>query len=138
MQPSQESSQQPVANYLHRFAAKLGDHWQCDLAVRVIPDTLQLDDMLVSEICLILSEGAANAVRHGAADRMLCTVSAENGTLQLCMKDNGAGIPAIEGACHAPRSIQARARKLGGTIEVESSDQGLALSVSIPLHVRAA
>lgn len=125
---------QPLNIQLRRLSAKLGDHWDCRFDVRVTPQSLRLDSALVSELCLLLSEAAANAVRHGHARHIVWTIGIAEGSLFLTIDDDGSGLSGLECGQIVPRSLSARVATLGGSLEISSRATGVRIGICIGLE----
>jgi len=74
------------------------------------------------QVFLIFKEAINNIVRHAGATEVRVALGVENGTITLVVGDNGCGFdPAADSDGHGLRSLQDRARRLGGTLEIQSS-----------------
>jgi signal transduction histidine kinase/ligand-binding sensor domain-containing protein len=88
------------------------------------------------QVYLIFKEGLHNAARHAACTRVEVGLRLEAGRLELELSDDGTGFdPACAGDGHGLRSLQQRARDLGGTLEVSSS-AGTRLVLRVPYRGR--
>jgi signal transduction histidine kinase len=76
-----------------------------------------------------------NVVRHAGAHHAHITLAASDGALAVTVADDGHGIRhhAREGAVGLA-SIRQRAEALGGTLRVDSSDQGITVAATLPLQ----
>ena len=70
----------------------------------------------------IALEAVTNAVRHAQATRCDVVVAAENGRLQLTIRDDGIGLPTSYQPGIGLTSMQERAEELGGTLEIAASN----------------
>jgi signal transduction histidine kinase len=92
----------------------------------------------VSHIMQIAREALSNIVQHAGASHVSVTLSYEGSATQLTVSDDGGGTaPAfLDGATHNGHGIanmQARARALGGTLDLESEPgQGFKLVLTLP------
>lgn len=87
----------------------------------------------------IFQEALTNAVRHAKPTTVKARVSTRNTTLQLCVRDNGIGIP--QTTLERPQSLgllgmHERARSVGGALRVASrSGRGTTILLTLPpLH----
>ena len=87
----------------------------------------------------IFQEALTNAVRHARPTTVQARVSTRNTTLQLCVRDNGIGIPHT--TLEWPQSLgllgmHERARSVGGALRVASrSGRGTTILLTLPpLH----
>ena len=84
----------------------------------------------------IFQEALTNAVRHARPTAVTARVSTRNATLQLCVRDNGVGIP--EATLQQPQSLgllgmHERARSVGGALRVASrAGRGTTILVTLP------
>jgi PAS domain S-box-containing protein len=93
----------------------------------------------------IMQESLTNAQRHSQCTTVWVTLSEHNDRAEICITDNGIGIPegvierikegkAIEGI--GLRGMYERVRELGGRLEIESSPMGTAVSGVLPLKIQ--
>src|SRR5699024_5799631 len=92
------------------------------LATELTCDVPRLPEELEHSVHLVAREALTNVVRHSGAQqvRIRCVIS--GGTLILEIIDDGSG--GAEPTGTGLVSVQARARRLGGTLELESPDGG--------------
>ncbi|HUD93664.1 sensor histidine kinase [Sphingobium sp.] len=119
-----------LADQIGVFVEALEPQWGCAISVEIVPRHLVTTAPIATELCLALSEATANAVKHGRATRLRVTIMDKGERLSLCIADNGNGHLAPE--LPVPASLAARARELGGDLEVRRGDFGLMLQVSLP------
>jgi len=84
----------------------------------------------------IAQEATNNVVKHAQARRVEIRLEQEGDTVSLTVQDDGAGFdPQADYPGHVGLlSMQERAQKLGGTLEVESApNSGARLTVTLPL-----
>lgn len=88
----------------------------------------------------VMQEAATNAVKHAKATRIDITLAYAPGQVSLVVADDGVGfLPAVvmrgSAANFGVRGIQARARKIGGTLSVDSSPgKGTRITLTVPLE----
>lgn len=85
----------------------------------------------------ICREALTNVVKHAMASRVALTVERGNGTLILTVKDDGVGFDPDhhDGAGRGLRNMGERARRLGGSLSIESAPgQGTRITVAVPLN----
>src|SRR5262245_47488261 len=90
----------------------------------------------------VAQEAVTNAIRHGAASRIVVGVSNGAGGLEITVEDDGKGFDAraaIEGPTTGKNlgllGMQERARMLGGRFELESAPgKGTRVRIRIPLE----
>src|SRR5690606_22961979 len=86
------------------------------------------------EFLQIAREALSNALRHGAASKILIHLSSTPAALQLAIHDNGTGFdPAAPPTGHGLANMRARAAQLGATLHLESSPTtGTRLTLTLP------
>ncbi|WP_343036096.1 sensor histidine kinase [Aromatoleum toluvorans] len=125
---------------LASLAGRLAREWMIEVSVRStlarpLPEKLEL------ELLHIVSEGVANAARHGGASHMRVEVRAEDEALRIIIADDGTGFPfrGYYDGCDlcrealGPRSLSARVGALGGRLGIHSTDEGARVEIRIPL-----
>ena len=84
----------------------------------------------------IFQEALTNAVRHAQPTAIMARVSTRSTTLQLCVRDNGVGIP--RATLQRPQSLgllgmHERARSVGGALRVASrAGRGTTILLTLP------
>lgn len=101
------------------------------------PDQLPVrDDVVALELYLIIQESILNAVRHGGAGEVAVRVRDKATIIEFRIADNGSGFDtsimseAADGM--GLQSMEARARKSGGTLEVHSTANGTEIVCVVP------
>jgi signal transduction histidine kinase len=74
----------------------------------------------------VACEAVVNAVRHARPTRVVVELAVRDGRLELSVTDDGVGLPpdASSGASTGLRSMEARARTLGGALHIGPADGG--------------
>lgn len=104
----------------------------CALESQGIPD---LED-ITTEVHLyrIAQEAVSNAVRHGQASQVKIMLVAGEERLRLRIQDNGEGFSEdwqeTEGL--GVRTMNFRAKLIGGILDIQSSDRGTTVTASVP------
>ncbi|WP_218647478.1 sensor histidine kinase [Sphingobium lactosutens] len=119
-----------LADQIGLFVEALEPQWGCMISVEIVPGYLVTTAPIATELCLALSEATANAVKHGRATQLRVKIVDRGERLSLYIADNGNGHLAPE--LPIPASLAARARELGGDLEVKRGEFGLLLQVSLP------
>lgn len=123
----------------------LSRYWNISVKSEVEPD-LKAPADLAYDIGRIVREAVANAVRHGRARNVTVTARAAHGRLIMEIADDGQGFP-FEGDMQddelrktgaGPRSLQDRARAMGGRVRLRSSRRGASLGIDLPFERLAA
>ena len=92
----------------------------------------------VAEIMNILREAVSNSLRHGRARHIVLRAGQNDQAIALSVQDDGVGF--VAGKCHGHGldNMQARAKALGGSLEVESTPvKGTLVILTLPVPTRA-
>ena len=102
-----------------------------------MPDAwpVSLSAMHKAEMLRFAEEALSNAIKHSGTDHIeVCLESDGAGRLDFSVRDNGSGFD-VEAARHAGgvgmRSMAARARKLGATLDIRSGEDGSILRLRL-------
>jgi two-component system, NarL family, sensor histidine kinase DesK len=85
-----------------------------------------------SVLALAVREAVTNVIRHARAGRCRITLSGSGGTAVLRIADDGSGGALVEGA--GLLGMKERVQAVGGSVVIESTADGLTVSVSMPLE----
>jgi signal transduction histidine kinase len=127
---------------LTALAHRLQQQWNVSIILCDDVTELELPEEVEFPLLQILREAVANAVRHGGASEIRMDMTSIDDRLGVRLADNGRGLPVhgcfdekqAAGRRIGPRGLRERVLGLGGTFELQSSPEGLALSISIPLR----
>ena len=106
------------------------------IAITVHGSTPALPTFVAIHAYRVACEAMVNAVRHAHPSRVDVTVGTHDGRLNLAVADDGDGLPADMPAVSSTglRSIEARARTLGGTVTYASEPgAGTRIELDAPL-----
>ena len=93
----------------------------------------ELSPIVRSLLFSIAHNALTNAFRHSAAGNVTVELDFGADGLRLLVSDDGVGLPAdYAGRGHGFRNMTADARRLGGVLEVESSDEGTTVACVMP------
>jgi signal transduction histidine kinase len=85
-------------------------------------------------VFLVFKECVNNAVRHSACTRASIELLIEHHALRLVIRDNGCGFDlAQQRGGHGLTSMTTRAGKIGGQLEIDTSDRGTVVTLRSPL-----
>ena len=106
---------------------------------RLDPETVeQIPPHLVAEIMSILREALSNSLRHGRARHITLLAGRNDEAIALSVQDDGIGFTPDARRGHGLGNMQARARALGGHIQVESSPgKGTRIILTLPVPALA-
>jgi signal transduction histidine kinase len=131
----------PLGDELQQVVEQNARKWGCAVPFTVTPQESTIRPELFQQLDLILTEGIANAVRHGKASRVDVTVRKSSDHVQLLIKDNGHGVKDRTGvysqaelaaANWGPVSIRSRVAELKGSFILASSPRGVELQIELP------
>lgn len=133
--PNRAVTRLKLEDHLQGFLKTLGRQWKCGLELDLEPADLEVESSVSADICQIISEATANAVRHGNANRIAVEVRRLDDKVQMRVRDNGNGFEAnkqLEMESE-PYSLKERVKALGGRMSLVSSNRGIDLSIEFPL-----
>ena len=123
---------------MRRFASDVLAGKNIDFSFHASPggeaDRIPID--VRREVYLIFKETVNNIARHSACTRARIAFLIGDGWLELCVEDNGNGLgERSREDAHGIRSMSARSRRIGGTIELSNGDAGgLRVALRVPLR----
>ena len=105
-------------------------------SVEALPE--RLPEAIETAVYRIIQEALTNVARHARAKRVTVALRGEHGALELEVRDDGIGLPTVNGAGRRKGiglvGIRERVHALGGTMAMTSVNGGGAcLSVRVPL-----
>jgi signal transduction histidine kinase len=90
---------------------------------------------VAAQLYRIAQEAVHNAVEHGAAREVQINLAFYGNNLLLTIRDNGKGFPSsANGNGMGLRIMRYRAQCIGGSCEVQSSDEGTVVSCRVRLE----
>lgn len=98
------------------------------------PVASAVDDRLADHLVAVVSEALSNAARHAEASTVAVDIDAREGTVSVCVTDDGVGI-SPERRESGLRNLQRRADEVGGTFAVSPQrPHGTILTWAAPIH----
>jgi signal transduction histidine kinase len=114
--------------------------WHCKLSLSVTPPDVRVSEEIGFHLPLMLLEAVANAARHGNASSVSISIQKASDDIYVNVQDNGTGLAnSVEGydpnvkTETRPASLRARVSKLGGSLVVNSSSEGVELKIRLPV-----
>ncbi|GAP62138.1 hypothetical protein ARMA_0561 [Ardenticatena maritima] len=99
----------------------------------VAPDAV-LESGALGHLLMIVNEALSNVARHAEARHVCVQVRQQDGTVLVEIADDGQGFPADVVPGYGLRTMQERARLLGGHLEIETAPQrGTTVRLTVPL-----
>ena len=79
----------------------------------------------------ILREALGNIIKHSRAKHVTLVLAVQAGQAELCIEDDGSGFDPnrVPAGSHGLGNMMARARELGGTLQISSSERGTRLTL---------
>ena len=111
---------------------------QLDFVVPPAEAALALPLEMRRDLLLIFKESVNNAARHSGCGLVRVQLRVDGKSLLMTVEDNGCGFdPSNDHRGYGLRTIQARAKKLGGSCEVNRANtgSGTVVTVSLPMIV---
>jgi len=102
-----------------------------------LPENLELDVYLKTNIYRILQELCSNVIKHSDADEAVITLEIVDQLLFLTMFDNGSGfeVNAPEDYGIGLRNVRSRVHRLGGDVEFNVMEsKGLKVNIELPVN----
>jgi len=88
---------------------------------------------LVAHVIAVVREGLSNVARHAQASSVDIVVSADDGTVELTLADDGRGLPEGRTAGQGLGNLRSRAEELGGEFRVSTRrPRGTVLEWKVP------
>lgn len=112
---------------VHRLA--LADGLKVSLHITQLPPLPAAVEVATYRIVL---EAVTNTVRHAAAAHCRITIVYSDQKLQVCVSDDGSGMPAMRKRGHGLDTMRERAEELGGNLSIRS-ETGTTVHAEIPL-----
>ena len=134
LSPSANSLQDLMASYRHRVSRTLqrtGFDVSWDIGDETDGVVLQPNEAL--SVLRIVQEAVTNAVRHSGGDSLSISVREMPRSLQLTVRDNGAGMPEsiVE---RGLRNMKVRARELGADLSIVSYPGNTTVTMRLTLQ----
>ena len=140
-QPVGESGPIDLGGRVHDLADRIRRQWGVPVTVATEPDSLEIPDLLVTDLYLLIHEALVNAARHARASAIQLAILREAHQISIAVADDGQGFP-FQGRYSladlareqiGPRTLRERVASLGGTLELETGTGGSRLRLTVPL-----
>jgi len=129
-----------LANLRYRLEPRF-KAMKVDLVWRVdpLPEAPRLQVPQMRELQFLLFEALSNALQH-AACRRITVAAATSGegperVIVLCVTDDGQGFPTGHRPGHGFRAMASRAQYLRATLDIQSSGEGTAVQLRLPIQL---
>ena len=127
-----ESGPIDLRGRVHDLADRIRRQWGVPVTVATEPASLEIPDLLVTDLFLLIHEALVNAARHARASAIQLAILREAHQISIAVVDDGQGFP-FEGRYSladlareqiGPRTLRERVASLGGSLELETSKKG--------------
>src|SRR5262245_932708 len=126
---------------LQQLAKTVEQQWHLRVELRMDGLEAQVPAVLAREIYQIIREGLVNAARHAHASLVQVDLQVDDHNACVAVSDNGCGFPfrghyndaALTSMGLGPAVIKSRVASLGGALNIDSSESGARLEVTLPL-----
>jgi PAS domain S-box-containing protein len=93
------------------------------------------NDMVNTNLYHIAQEAVQNAIRHGGAGHIIIEMASRKTWFSLRITDNGTGFdPSKDARGMGIRIMNYRAKLMGASLDIESSDTGTCVTLKLPLN----
>ena len=126
---------------LQQLAKTVEQQWHLRVELKMDGLNAQVPAVLAREIYQIIREGLVNAARHAHASVVEVDLKTDDHNARITVADNGYGFPfhghyddaALASMGLGPAVIKSRVASLGGALDIDSSESGARLEVTLPL-----
>jgi signal transduction histidine kinase len=126
---------------IQQLAKTVEQQWHLRVELKMDGVDGQVPAVVAREIYQIIREGLINAARHAHASVVEVDLKADDHYARLTVSDNGCGFPfrgryddaALASTGLGPAVIKSRVASLGGDLNIDSSESGARLEVTLPL-----
>src|SRR5262245_45459105 len=130
-----------IGYLLQELAKTVEQQWHLRVELKMDGLNGQVPPLLAREIYQIIREGLVNAARHAHASVVEVDLQADDQSARVSVTDNGCGFPfrghyddaALTSTGLGPAVIKSRVAALGGALNINSSESGARLEVTLPL-----
>jgi signal transduction histidine kinase len=126
---------------LTQLARRFREQWALEVENEVSPVVHLLPVTTRYEIYAIVNEAVANAAKHAGAKRISVAIDVEDGQVHVDVADDGRGFPfhgrydlqSLLATNRGPMTLKERVSSLGGSMVIDSSDEGARVEIRVPL-----
>jgi PAS domain S-box-containing protein len=130
-----------IGYLLQQLAKTVEEQWHVRVELKMDGLDGQIPARLAREIYQIISEGLVNAARHAHASVVQVDLKADNHNAHVTISDNGCGFlfrghyddATLTSTGLGPAVIKSRVASLEGTLNIDSSESGARLEMTLPL-----
>jgi PAS domain S-box-containing protein len=126
---------------LQQLAKTVEQQWHLRVDLKTDDIDGQIPTVIAREVYQIIREGLINAARHAHASVVEVDFKADDHHVRVTVSDNGCGFPfrghyndaALRSTGLGPAIIKSRVASLGGALNIDSSESGARLEMTLPL-----
>jgi PAS domain S-box-containing protein len=126
---------------LQQLTKTVEQQWHLRVELKMDGLDAQVPAVLAREIYQIIREGLVNVARHSHASVVQVDLQADDHNARVTVSDNGCGFPfrghyddaMLTSTGLGPAVIKSRVASLGGALNIDSSESGARLEVTLPL-----
>jgi len=130
-----------LASALHSYAQGFHERTGIQVEIVIQPDLGRLSGEMEAALFRIVQEGLANVHKHSGSRVAAIKLERDEREVRLVLRDQGRGLPSAlqtKGTGFVSFGVgilgmRERTEQLGGKLELESSDGGAQLIVTVPL-----
>lgn len=137
-----ETTPVDVIPRLRETAARVGRQWDIRVHLNLQRTPSPAPQKVAHEVTRMLQEALVNAIRHGGAREVTVTCIMMGTDLALAVSYQGRGFAGFQGRHDlaslnrmkvGPRTLKERVSGVGGSLEIESGENGARVEIHIPL-----
>ncbi len=139
--PAETAGPIDLQGRVHELADRIRRQWGVPVTVATEPESLEIPDLLVNDLFLLIHEALVNAARHARASSIQLAILREAHQISIAVADDGQGfpfrgrytLPELTQAQIGPRTLRERVSSLGGTLQIETGEDGSRVRLTVPL-----
>lgn len=129
--PPDAEPDQVLGEELARLSQEIERRWPLRMEWRLDPPQAAVSSFVGHQLAHLVTEAAANAVRHSGATRLRVCVDVQPADI-LVSVENDRGAAGKAAASFEPRMLRIRLDHLGGTLRVQPADDHVRLEMAFP------
>ena len=109
-------------------------HVRSNWTINVHDEELRLTPQASLQLLRVAQEALTNVLKHAHASHVQIDLRHAEDTLELQIMDDGRGDAHSKGTGRGLENMRARARQMGGTLEVQSDKRGTCVALKVPME----
>ena len=124
-----------LGNFLFRWKGQLEEaHVKSNWTINAHDEELRLTPQASLQLLRVAQEALTNILKHAHATHVQIDLRHAQDTLELQIMDDGRGDAHSKGTGRGLENMRARARQMGGTLEVQSDERGTRVDLRVPIE----